>query len=251
MLFPKFEDSKLSVKIEKEFIEMGKIIWNAWIVMVVLMTMVHANFDGVYAGASLGYMNQHTSIDAKQNPANRFAHVNKGRGQQGSPIVEMFVGWGKIFGGRFYRGLEGKVDILLRENQKIVEDTNFIYKSERKGSAITALIRFGYLVAPTTMIYRGAGVKVLRFDHNLFEKSGKIPAPFSQKILNLLTEVGIETVVGSYRNLRFRLSYGFMPKKDMIRTTTQFPENHMYGDQGVLKMGDAEHALKMGVIYRF
>ena len=30
---------------------MGKIIWNAWIVMVVLMTMAQANFDGVYAGA--------------------------------------------------------------------------------------------------------------------------------------------------------------------------------------------------------
>jgi hypothetical protein len=230
---------------------MGKIIWNAWVVMVALVTMAHANFDGVYAGASLGYMNQHTSIDAKQNPANRFAHVNKGTGQQGSPTAEIFVGWGRVFGGCFYGGLEGKVDILLKENQKVVEDTGFIYNSERKGLGVAVLMRLGYLVMPTVMIYGGMGVKALRFEHNLFEKAEKIPAPLSQESLNLLTEVGVETVVGSYQNLRFRFAYGFMPKKSMTYTTTKFLENHMYRNSGILKTGGAEHALKMGVIYRF
>lgn len=231
--------------------KMGKIIGNVWVAMVVLVSMAHATFDGVYTGASLGYMNQTTSIDAKQNPANRFAHVNKGKAQRGSPIAEIFVGWGKVVGGCFYGGLEGKIDVLLGGNQKVAEDTGFIFKSRRKGLGIAALLRLGYLVTPTTMIYGGLGVKALQFDHNLFEKADKISAPFSQKTLNLLTEVGIETVVGSYQNLRFRFAYGFLPKKGMTRTTTQFPENHMYRDQGVLKTGGAEHTLKMGVVYCF
>jgi hypothetical protein len=230
---------------------MGKIIWSVWGVMVVLVTMAHASFDGIYAGASLGYMTQHTSIDAKQNPANSNADAYKATMQRGSPMAEIFVGWGKVFGGCFYGGLEGKVDLLLGRNQKVAEDTNFIYKSERKGPGAAVLMRLGYLVAPTTMIYGGVGVKVLGFEHNLFEKADKISAPFSQKSFNLLTEVGVETVVGNCQNLRFRLAYGFMPKKAMTRTTTQFPEGHMYRDQGVLKLGGAEHALKMGMIYRF
>ena len=196
-------------------------------------------------------MNQHTSIDAKQNPANRFAHVNKGRGQQGSPIVEISVGWGKVFGGYFYGGLEGKVDVLLKGNQKIAEDTNFIYKSGRKGPGVAALVRLGYLATPTVMIYGGMGVKALRFGHDLFEKADKISAPFWQKSVNLLTEVGVETIMGSYQNLRFRFAYGFMLKKGITRTAVQFPANHVYKSRGILNIGGAEHALKMAVIYRF
>lgn len=251
MLFPKFKNSVLGVKMEKEFVEMGKIIGHAWVVIVVLVKMAHANFDGAYGGASLGYMNQHTSIDSKQNPANRFAHVNKGTSHQGSPIAEIFVGWGKVFGQCFYGGLEGKVDVLLKGKQKIAEDTGFIYKSGRKGLGVAVLMRLGYLITPTMMVYGGVGMKALQFEHSLFEKADKISAPFSQKNLNFLTEIGIETVVGNYQNLRFRFAYGFMLKKDMIRTTTQFPGNHMYRDSGIMKIGGAEHALKMGMVYRF
>jgi len=230
---------------------MGKAGRNVWVAMVVLVGMAHATFDGVYAGGSLGYMNQNTGIDAKQNPANRFAHVNKGTAQQGSPLAEIFVGWGKVFGGCFYGGLEGQLDFLLSGNRKVAEDTGFIYKSGRKGPGVAALVRLGYLVTPTLMVYGGMGVKAVRFGHDLFEKAEKISAPFSQKTLNLLTEVGVETVVGNCRNLRFRFAYGFMPRKGMTRTTVQFPVDHVYRDQGILKTGGAEHALKMGVIYRF
>jgi hypothetical protein len=249
--FLKFKKSKLGIEIEKEFVRMGKIIGKIWIAMVVLMSMAHAKFDGVYAGASLGYMNQNTSIDAKQNPANRFAHVNKGVAQKGSPMAEIFVGWGKVFGGCFYGGLEGQIDWVSGKSQKVAEDTNFIYLSGRKGAGFAALVRLGFLVTPTVMIYGGVGMKAVRFDHNMFEKPGKISAPFSQRTLNLLTEVGIETVIGSYENFRLRFAYAFMPKKGMTRTTTQFPIDHVYRDHGILKTGGAEHALKMGLIYRF
>ena len=231
--------------------KMGKIIGNVWVAMVVLVSMAHATFDGVYTGASLGYMNQTTSIDAKQNPANNNTDAYKATMQRGSPTAEIFVGWGKVVGGYFYGGLEGKIDALLGGSRKIAEDTNFIYRSGRKGLGVAALVRLGYLVTPTMMIYGGVGVKALQFDHDLFEKADKISAPFSQKTLNLLTEVGVEMIVGSYQNLRFRFAYGFLPKKGMTRTTTQFPENHTYRDQGVLKTGGAEHAFKMGVIYCF
>lgn len=251
MLFPKFKNSVLGVKMEKEFVEMGKIIGHAWVVIVVLVKMAHANFDGAYGGASLGYMNQHTSIDAKQNPANRFAHVNKGTSHQGSPIAEIFVGWGKVLGQCFYGGLEGKVDVLLKGKQKIAEDTNFIYNSGRKGPGVAALVRLGYLITPTMIVYGGVGIKALRFEYNMFEKADKISAPFSQKNLNLLTEIGVETAVGSHQNLRFRFAYELMPKKGMTRTAAQFPVDHVYRSRGILKTGGAEHALKMGVVYRF
>lgn len=230
---------------------MGKILRNVGVVTGVLVGAAHAKFDGFYTGASVGYMNQNTSIDAKQNPANRYAHVNKGTGHQGSPTAEIFLGWGKVFEGCFYGGLEGKIDLALGRNQKIAEDTGFIYKSGRKGLGIAALVRLGWLVTPTTMIYGGVGVKALRFDHNLFEKVRKFGAPFSQKTLNLFTEVGVETAVSTSHHLRFRFAYAFMPKKGMTRTTTQFPAKHMYQDQGTLKTGGAEHVLKMGVIYCF
>ncbi len=230
---------------------MSKILRNVGVVTGILVGAAHAKFDGFYTGASVGYMNQNTSIDAKQNPANRFAHVNKGTGHQGSPTAELFLGWGKVFGGCFYGGLEGKIDLVLGRNQKVAEDTGFIFKSGRKGLGIAALVRLGCLVTPTTMIYGGVGVKALRFDHDLFEKSEKISAPFSQKTLNLLTEVGVETAVGSSHHLRFRFAYAFMPKKSMTRTTTQFPAKHMYRDQGILKTSGTEHAVKLGVIYSF
>lgn len=230
---------------------MGKILRNVGVVTGVLVGAAHAKFDGFYTGASVGYMNQNTSIDAKQNPANRYAHVNKGTGHQGSPTAEIFLGWGKVFEGCFYGGLEGKIDLALGRNQKVAEDTNFIYKSGRKGLGIATLVRLGCLITPTTMAYGGIGVKALRFDYDFFEKARKLGAPFSQKTLNLLTEVGIETAVGDFRHLRFRFAYAFMPKKGMSRTTTQFPENHVYRKKGIFKAGVAEHALKMGIIYCF
>lgn len=230
---------------------MGKTGRNVWMAMVVQVGMAHATFDGVYAGGSLGYMNQNTGIDAKQNPANSNADTYKAMAQKGSPLAEIFVGWGKVFGGCFYGGLEGQLDFLLNGSRKIAEDTNFIYRSGRKGPGVAALVRLGYLVTPTLMVYGGVGAKAVRLGHDLFEKAEKISAPFSQKTLNLLTEVGVETVVGNSSNLRLRFAYGFMPKKGMTRTTAQFPENHMYRDQGILKTGGADHALKMGVIHRF
>lgn len=230
---------------------MGKILRNISLATSILVAAAHAKFDGFYAGMGLGYMNQSTSIDAKQNPADRNADVNKGTTQQGNPIAEIFLGWGKVFGGCFYGGLEGKIDWVLGKSQKVAEDTGFIYLSGRKGLGVAALVRLGWLVTPTTMIYVGAGVKALRFGHNLFEKVDKISAPFSQKTLNLLTEVGVETAVGGSHCLRFRLAYAFMPKKGMACTTAQFPAKHMYRDHGILKVGGAEHAFKMGVIYRF
>jgi len=211
----------------------------------------YANFDGIYAGASLGYMNQSTSIDAKQNPANEFAHISKVKSQRGAPLTEIFVGWGKVFGKYFYGGLEGQVDWALRKNQKMAEDTGFIFKSGRKGLGIAALIRLGYLVTPTTLVYGAVGLKTLRSDHDLFEKAEKISAPFSQRTTNLLTEVGVETAVGLSSPLRFRFAYGFMPKKSMVRTTTQFPVDHVYHDHGIFKTSGAETMVKMSIIYRF
>lgn len=230
---------------------MRKILRNIGVVMGMVVNGTYANFDGIYAGASLGYMNQSTSIDASQNPENNNADTYKATMQSGRPTAEIFMGWGQVLGKFFYGGLEGKMDVLLGQSQKIAEDTNFIYKSNRKGLGIAALMRLGYLLTPTTLIYGGAGVKVLQFNHNLFEKTGKIPSLFSQRATNLLTELGVETVIGTSRQLRFRFTYAFMPRKSMIRTTSQFPVDHVYRDRGVLKVGGAEHALKMGVIYRF
>lgn len=234
---------------------MSKIMRNMGVALVVVVAVVvtgaHAKFDGFYTGGSVGYMNQSTSIDAKQNPANRFAHVNKGTAQQGSPTAEIFLGWGKVFGGCFYGGLEGKIDVLLGGSQKVAEDTNFTYQSGRKGPGVAALARLGYLVTPTTMIYGGVGVKALRFNYSLFEKQRQLQAPFSQKSLNLLTEVGVETSVCNSQHLKFRFAYAFMPRKAMTRTTSQFPVNHVYRNSGILKTGVTEHALKLGVVYRF
>lgn len=234
---------------------MSKVMRNMGVAMVVVgavvVTGAHAKFDGFYTGGSVGYMNQSTSIDAKQDPTDLDAHVNKKTAQQGSPMAEIFLGWGRVFGRCFYGGLEGKIDVLLEGSQKVAEDTGFIFHSKRKGLAVGTLARLGYLVTPTTLIYGGVGIKALRIDHNLLEKAGNISAPFSQKTLNLLTEVGIETVVGGSSHWRFRFAYAFMPKKGMTRTTSQFPANHMYRDQGVFKVGGAEHAVKMGMVYRF
>lgn len=83
---------------------MTGIVRNIGIAMSIAVNVAHANFDGIYAGASLGYMNQSTSIDAKQNPANEFSHISKVKSQQDAPLTEILVGWGKVFGEYFYGG---------------------------------------------------------------------------------------------------------------------------------------------------
>ena len=70
-------------------------------------------FNGLYGGASLGYVHQNTNIDAKQDPHDANAHINHTQAQKGLPIAELFFGWGTIFGGHFYGGLEGKIDRIL------------------------------------------------------------------------------------------------------------------------------------------
>lgn len=222
----------------------------------ILNTEVQGNcaktqFDGVYAGANVGYMNQNTSLDAKQDPGNVRADAYNSTASRGFPMIEALLGFGKVFLGSFYGGVEGRVDWVLGGPQKSAEDISFKYISGRKGPGITFLARLGYLVTPTTMIYGGVGVKAVQFMYDLFEKADQISAPFSKRSLNLLTEVGIETSLSPFQNIRFRFSYAFTATRSMTRKSTDFPSNHMYGSQGVFKAGTSEHALKVGLIYRF
>jgi len=219
--------------------------------VLVLGSAPQTAFDGFYAGGSIGYMNQNTSIDAHQNPASRNADIYKSTVGRGLPTAELFWGWGKVLGGSFYGGLEGKVDWVAGGVKKVSEDINFIYLSGRKGLGMALLARFGYLVSPHTLIYGGVGVKATRFGYNLFEKADKIPAPFSARSLNLLTEAGVETFLNPQKNLALRLSYSFMPTKGMTRTTASFPEGHMYRRHGIFKSNISEHIIKTGLIYRF
>lgn len=214
-------------------------------------SVIHAKFDGFYAGASAGYLNQRTSLDAEQNPADPNADMNNTTAGRGLPTGEVFLGWGKVFGKDFYGGLEGKIDGVTGNNQKVAEDTGFIYLSGRKGPGVAVLARLGYLINPATMIYGGVGAKMAQFEYNVFEKADNIPAPFFKRSLHLLTEIGVETSSPLVRNLIFRFSYSVMPKRDMTRNTTDFPENHMYRAGGIFKAGVAEQAAKVGILYRF
>ncbi|MDF3034722.1 MAG: hypothetical protein K0R76_1676 [Alphaproteobacteria bacterium] len=113
------------------------------------------------------------------------------------------------------------------------------------------LVRLGYLVSSNTMAYGGVGAKTIRFEYNLFEKADKIPAPFSKQSLHLLTEIGIETFSKLVQNLAFRFSYSFMPQKDVTQKGKNFPINHIYRKHGFLKTSVTEHAIKVGLAYRF
>ncbi|MCE3231623.1 MAG: hypothetical protein K0R52_1551 [Alphaproteobacteria bacterium] len=210
-----------------------------------------AKFDGFYAGASVGYLNQNTSFDAKQNPANPKADMNSSTAGSGLPTAEFFGGWGKVFDGCFYGGLEGKIDLTKRSTKKVAEDTGFIFMLGRKNPSIAILSRFGYLISPHTIIYGGGGVKITRFEYGLFEKADKIPALFSKQSLHLFTEVGVEAFSNVVQTLSFRFSYSFMPKKDITQKTTTFPINHMYRENGKLKIGVTEHTIKVGIVYHF
>ncbi len=212
---------------------------------------IHATFDGFYAGASVGYLNQRTSLDAQQNPADPNADMNNTTAGRGLPTGEVFLGWGKVFGKNFYGGLEGKIDGVTGKSQKVAEDANFIYLSGRKGPGMAALARLGYLINPATMIYGGVGAKMARFEYNVFEKADKISALFSKQSLYLLTEIGVETSVGVLRNLKFRFSYSFMPARELTQNTTNFPVNHVYRTHGIIKSGVAENTFKAGIVYRF
>lgn len=229
----------------------GKRILLSFVNALVFEGAAQAKFNGFYAGGSLGYLNQTTSLDAKQNPANPNADIYSATTGRGLPTAELFLGWGKVFGTCFYGGVEGKIDWVPGGSQKVAEDTNFIYRSGRKSPGVAALARLGYLITPTTLIYGGVGVKGVRFAYNLFEKTDKISASFSRRSLNLLTEMGVETCPSALQNVAFRFSYSFMPKRNMTRKAAQFPLNHMYRGHGVFKAGTAEHAFKVGMVYRF
>lgn len=216
-----------------------------------LAAPTQAKFDGFYTGGSFGYLQQNTTLNAQQNPANPNAHVNRTYSQRGLPIAEFFLGWGKTFKDGFYGGLEGKVDCISGGIHKIAEDTNFTYLSGRKNPGIALLARLGYLVTPQTLVYGGVGVKWVRFGYNMFEKADQIPAPFSKQSLQPLTEVGVETSLPTLKNWAVRFSYSFMPKRDIIQRGKDFPSNHIYQRNGLLKVGTSEHAIKVGLAYRF
>lgn len=101
------------------------------------------------------------------------------------------------------------------------------------------------------MIYGGVGVKRAEFVYNLFEKVDQNSAPFSKKSFHLLTEVGVESFLNTSKNLAFRLSYSFMPKRSVMEQTQNFPKNHMYRENGILKGGTNEHAIKVSLIHYF
>jgi len=229
----------------------GKIIILGLGTALALGNTTQAKFDGFYAGAGVGYLNQNTDIKANQNPTNRNAHVNNTHSQRGSPTAEFFFGWGKVFKACFYGGLEGQVDFVTGGVKKVAEDTNFIYRSGRKGAGIAILGRLGYLASPYTMIYGGIGVKRAQFEYNFFEKMDKISAPFSKRSFHLFTEVGVESFLNTSKNLAFRLSYSFMPKQNLTRNTTNFPINHVYREHGVLSVNTTERTLKAGLVYQF
>ena len=94
-------------------------------------------------------------------------------------------------------------------------------------------------------------MKVANFEHNVFEKADQILAPFSKRSVHFLTEMGLEMTTNSLPNLAYRFSYSFMPQKKLARGGANFPANHMYRQQGLLKAGVDEHAVKMGMVYRF
>lgn len=237
--------------IKQHPINKGKAILAGLGSALVFGSATQATFDGLYAGVSLGYMNQSITINASQNPTNPNADIYKSTAGRGLPTAEFFFGWGKVFEGRFYGGLEGKVDWATGSIKKVAEDVNFTYLAGRKGLGIGVLARLGYLVSPHTMVYGGVGVKATRFGYNLFQKVDKIPTSFSQQSLNLLTEMGIETFLNAQKTLALRLSYSFMPAKGVTRTMTSFPEGHIYRDDGFFKASTTEHTFKAGVTYRF
>lgn len=216
-----------------------------------LASPAQAKFDGFYAGGSLGYLQQNTTLNAQQNPGNPKADMHNTTSVRGLPTVELFLGWGKIFERSFYVGIEGKVDWAATGKRKIAEDINFSYLSSRKNPGVALLGRLGYLVSPQTLVYGGVGAKWVGFRYNVFEKVDQIPAPFSKQSVHLLTEVGVETALPALKNWAVRLSYSFMPKRDITQTGQSFPANHMYQQNGSLKVGMAEHAIKIGLLYQF
>lgn len=217
----------------------------------VLGHTAQAKFDGFYAGASVGYLNQSVHLKAQQNPGNVYADINNTNTERGKITNELFLGYGKIFKEHLYAGIEGKVDWAIQKNQKITEDVNFIYSSGRTNPAIAALLRFGYLLKSHAMIYGGVGAKIIRLKHDIFQKDKQISSPFSKRFVNLLTEIGIESPSNFLQSLRFRFSYSFMPNKDMKQKSKNFQENHIYKRYGILKTKTTEHIFRIGLVYQF
>lgn len=211
----------------------------------------YAKFDGFYVGGSLGYLQQNTSIDAAQNPNNPNAHINRTNSQQGHPTPEIFIGWGKNFTEYFYGGVEGRIDWVVGKDKFAAEDTNFIYITKRKGTALSALFRFGYLLELNTMIYGGFGIKIVKFECDMYEKTGGISSPSINKTPQALYELGIETKSEAIKNLAYRLSYSFTVKKNKSQRPENFHTNHVYRDSGIFKVGSAEHAVRIGLQYQF
>lgn len=211
----------------------------------------YAKFDGFYVGGSLGYLQQNTSINAQQNPANPYADVYKSTAGRAMPVTELFLGWGKVFANHFYGGLEGQVDYVISGKKTVAEDICFKYQSIRKGPGLSFLFRLGYLITPKIMIYGGFGAKLVNFQSGLFEKAGQIPAQFNSRSLRLLTEVGIELPLFSQKDMVVRISYSYMPTKNIVRKSANFPANHMYHDNGIFKTGVSEQITKLGLIYQF
>jgi opacity protein-like surface antigen len=214
-------------------------------------SQAHAKFDGFYVGGSMGYLQQNTSINAAQNPENPNADVYKSTAGRGVPTTEFFLGWGKVFGGCFYGGVEGQIDFVMGSNKKIAEDINFIYMVNRKGPGLAIMARLGYLVNPQMMIYGGVGLKVANFVHDLLEKADCIASPFSKRSQHMLTEIGVEMSPRALQNIAIRISYSFMPKKGFTQRNANFPSNHMYHENGTFMTGVTEHAVKLGILYRF
>jgi opacity protein-like surface antigen len=216
-----------------------------------LTEQVHAKFDGFYVGGSLGYLQQNTSINAAQNPANPHADIYKSTAGRAMPVTELFLGWGKVVGGQFYIGVEGQIDLIFGGSKKVAEDTNFIYHSGRKGPGYVFLGRSGYLVFPQTLIYIGIGAKLAKYTYNIHEKSDCISACFAKRYGHFFSEFGLEFMPTSNNRLAYRIAYNYMPGRYINRSTMNFPQNHMYNDKGVFKSEVSEHAVKIGLVYRF
>jgi hypothetical protein len=200
-----------------------------------------SDFSGFYLGAQAGASQLTTNLTGPRASSTAKDDELGNTGFAGGP----FVGYGRIFN-KFYFGieLEGNVaDIEWVSRQEPGDRLT----SVRKKYDVSGVLRGGYLINPSTLVYGRLGVAAARFNTFLRLGDGRT---FNQSDTQIGLRVGVGGEVAATENLFVRLDYIYTRYNDYdldFSSTGQINS----GNRRIDNFGNEEMAFRIGAGYRF
>lgn len=202
--------------------------------------MAKSAFDGPYVGVAAGY--------TWFNPDARTTTPNTGLNERVDESVDgltgvAFLGYGQTFD-NFYLGGEAELGWSDLDKTVRVGTNPYTYES---GLTYGLSARVGYVVTPDTLLYGRVGWQRTELDvkgqlNNVVTIGGFIPRVNESKDIDAWRlGAGVEHVIGP--NLLARAEYVYTNYEDVTLRYT--------GNVATQKLNPDEHAVRVGVAYRF